>query len=121
TGMQQAKTGRPASRNGNATGEVGRKIRDTLIQNQSRSGIGLTLQDEPKGLPTWPDPTETRVIEEGLVFTIEPFLSLGADWAEDGGNGDPWTLYSEPRALTVQYEHTIVATKNGPIILTLPG
>ena len=59
------------------------------------------------------DPPPGQVITEGLVFTVEPFLSLGADWAEDGGNGDPWTLYSEPRALTVQYEHTIVATKNG--------
>ena len=58
-------------------------------------------------------------MEEGLVFTIEPFLSLGADWAEDGDNGDPWTLYSDPKAPTVQYEHTVVATRNGPLILTL--
>jgi methionine aminopeptidase len=33
---------------------------------------------------------------EGLVFTVEPFLSLGADYAESGED-DPWTLYS-PRA-----------------------
>jgi methionyl aminopeptidase len=56
---------------------------------------------------------------EGLVFTIEPFLSLGANYASDGD--DPWTLYSEPRALTVQYEHTVVATRNGPLILTVSG
>ncbi len=42
---------------------------------------------------------------DGLVFTVEPFLSLGATFAEDGD--DPWTLYSQPRALTVQYEHTV--------------
>jgi methionyl aminopeptidase len=51
------------------------------------------------------------------VFTVEPFLSLGADWAE--ASDDPWTLLSDPRALTVQYEHTIVATKSGAVILTL--
>ena len=56
-------------------------------------------------------------MEEGLVFTVEPFLSLGGLWAEDGD--DPWTLYSEPKAPTVQFEHTIVVTKNGPIVLTL--
>ncbi|MBB6178390.1 type I methionyl aminopeptidase [Pseudorhizobium flavum] len=120
TGLQQVKTGRPLAGIGNAIGAFAKKNRYTLIQNLSSHGIGLTLHDEPKEVPTWPDPTETRVIEEGLVFTVEPFLSLGADWAEDGDNGDPWTLYSEPRAPTVQYEHTIVATKNGPIILTLP-
>ena len=38
--------------------------------------------------------------------------------AEDGEK-DAWTLYSEPRAPTVQFEHTIVVTKNGPLVLTL--
>jgi methionyl aminopeptidase len=57
-------------------------------------------------------------MEEGLVFTIEPFLSLGGQWAEDGEKDD-WTLYSEPRAPTVQFEHTIVVTRNGPLVLTL--
>ncbi len=54
-----------------------------------------------------------------MVLTVEPFLSLGADFAEAGD--DPWTLYSRPRALTVQYEHTVVATRSGPLILTMPG
>ena len=57
---------------------------------------------------------------EGLVFTVEPFLSLGANWAE-GGDHDEWTLYSEPSAPTVQFEHTVVATRNGPLVVTLPG
>ena len=40
--------------------------------------------------------------------------------AENEGD-DLWTLYSEPRAPTVQFEHTVVATANGPLILTLPA
>ena len=35
----------------------------------------------------------TRRIGEGLVFTIEPFLSVGANWAVDGDDG--WTLSAE--------------------------
>jgi methionyl aminopeptidase len=119
TGLQQVKTGRPIAGIGNAIGAFAKKNRYTLITNLSSHGIGLTLHDEPKEIPTWPDPDETRLMEEGLVFTIEPFLSLGADWAEDGSNGDTWTLYSDPKAPTVQYEHTLVATPNGPLILTL--
>ncbi len=121
TGLQQVRSGRPIAGIGNAIGAFAKKNRYTLITNLSSHGIGLTLHDEPKEIPTWPDPQESRSMEEGLVFTVEPFLSLGADWAEDGGNGDPWTLYSDPRAPTVQYEHTIVVTRNGPLILTLAG
>ncbi|TWF54655.1 type I methionyl aminopeptidase [Neorhizobium alkalisoli] len=119
TGLQQVKTGKPMAGIGNAIGAFAKKNRYTLITNLSSHGIGRSLHEDPKELPTWPDPQETRIMEDGLVFTVEPFLSLGADWAEDGGNGDPWTLYSDPRAPTVQYEHTIVVTRNGPMILTL--
>jgi methionyl aminopeptidase len=52
------------------------------------------------------------------VFTIEPFLSLGADWAEEAGD-DGWTLSADPPRPTVQYEHTLVATSRGPIVVTL--
>jgi methionyl aminopeptidase len=57
-------------------------------------------------------------MQEGQVFTVEPFLSLGAIFAEDGDK-DNWTLFGEPSALTVQFEHTLVVTRNGPVVLTL--
>jgi methionyl aminopeptidase len=120
TGLQQVKTGRPIAGIGNAIGAFAKKNRYTLITNLSSHGIGRSLHEEPGEVPTWPDPQESRIMEEGLVFTIEPFLSLGGEWAEDGDDkSDPWTLYSEPKAPTVQFEHTIVVTRNGPLILTL--
>ncbi len=36
-------------------------------------------------------------MQEGLVFTVEPFLSMGAEWAADGGK-DAWTLFSKPQS-----------------------
>ncbi|WP_105384221.1 type I methionyl aminopeptidase [Neorhizobium alkalisoli] len=121
TGLQQVKSGKPIAGIGNAIGSFAKKNRYTLITNLSSHGIGRSLHEEPKEVPTWPDPDEDRILEEGLVFTVEPFLSMGANWAEDGGNGDVWTLYSDPKAPTVQYEHTVVVTRNGPLILTLPA
>ena len=53
------------------------------------------------------------------VLTVEPFLSLGGHMAVDGRDG--WTLRAEPPALAVQYEHTVVATEGGALVLTLPG
>jgi len=100
-------------------GAFARKNGYTLVRNLASHGVGLSLHEEPKEIATWPDASERRIMGEGLVLTVEPFLSLGADFAEDGD--DPWTLYSRPRALTVQYEHTVVATRNGPLVLTMPG
>ncbi|MCJ7993620.1 type I methionyl aminopeptidase [Rhizobium cremeum] len=116
-GLNQVRTGQPMANIGNAIGTFAKKNRYTLIQNLASHGIGHSLHEEPKELATWPDPDETRIMEEGQVFTVEPFLSIGGLWAEDGD--DPWTLYSEPKAPTVQFEHTVVVTRNGPIILTL--
>lgn len=118
-GLNQVKAGQPLAKIGDAIGAFAAKNRYTLIQNLASHGIGRSLHEEPSEVSTWPDPDEDRIMEEGLVFTIEPFLSLGGHFAEDGDGDDRWTLYSTPKALTVQFEHTLVATRNGPVILTL--
>ncbi|MBS0331828.1 MAG: type I methionyl aminopeptidase [Proteobacteria bacterium] len=89
----------------------------SLIRNLASHGVGGALHEEPKEIATWDEPGERRRIGEGLVFTIEPFLSLGDDWVEETGDG--WTLRPERGAPTVQYEHTLVATRRGPVVLTL--
>ena len=47
---------------------------------------------------------------------MEPFLSRGADWAVQGNDG--WTLYADQPEPTVQFEHTLVATDRGAVIVT---
>ena len=118
-GLRQVGSGRRLADIGTAVGTFARKNGYTLVRNLASHGVGLSLHEEPTEIATWPDASERRIMQEGLVFTVEPFLSLGAQIAEDGD--DPWTLYSQPRAPTVQYEHTVVATRNGPLILTMPG
>jgi methionyl aminopeptidase len=118
-GLRQVGAGKPLSGIGRAVGTFAHKNGYTLVRNLASHGVGLSLHEEPTEIATWPDPSERRIMRDGMVLTVEPFLSLGADFAEDGD--DPWTLYSRPRALTVQYEHTAVATRNGPLILTMPG
>ncbi len=115
-----------AVRSGRRLNEIGRAIQGfadkngySLIRNLASHGVGDALHEEPKEIATWYEPRDTRRIGEGSVFTIEPFLSLGAEWAADSGDG--WTLMAEDERPTVQYEHTLVATPNGPVVVTLPG
>ncbi|OKH88576.1 M24 family metallopeptidase [Thalassospira sp. TSL5-1] len=60
---------------------------------------------------------ERRTLKKGQVITIEPFLSLGLEWATEDKD-DGWTLYADTGAPTVQYEHTVVVTPKGYEILT---
>ncbi len=119
-GIGQVGTGKPLAGIGQAVGRFADKNGYTLVRNLASHGVGRSLHEEPTEIATWPDRRERRTMTDGLVFTVEPFLSLGADWAEQGDR-DRWTLYSEPRAPTVQYEHTVVATPRGAVVLTLPG
>ena len=119
-GIGQVGAGKPLAGIGQAVGRFAEKNGYTLVRNLASHGVGRSLHEEPTEIATWPDKRERRTMTNGLVFTVEPFLSLGADWAEQGDN-DRWTLYSEPCAPTVQYEHTVVATPRGAVVLTLPG
>ncbi|HEV7690613.1 MAG TPA: type I methionyl aminopeptidase [Hyphomonadaceae bacterium] len=117
TGIRQVKSGARLAAPGEAIEAFARANRYSLIRNLASHGVGGGLHEEPKEIPTWRDPSERRRINEGLVFTLEPFLSMGAEWAVDGDDG--WTLYADKPAPTVQYEHTMVATRNGAVITTL--
>jgi methionyl aminopeptidase len=104
-------------------GDIGRAVQAfadkegySLIRNLASHGVGRGLHEDPKEIPTWRDASERRSIHEGMVFTIEPFLSLGSRWAVEGD--DEWTLRTDTGRPTVQYEHTLVATRNGAVVLT---
>lgn len=110
-------------RAGAKLGDIGRAVQHfadkngyTLIRNLASHGVGRGLHEEPTSIATWDDPSERRRIHEGMVFTIEPFLSLGSEWAVDGD--DEWTLRADTGRPTVQFEHTLVATKRGAMVLT---
>jgi methionyl aminopeptidase len=63
-------------------------------------------------------PAYNTVLQEGMVFTIEPMLTLGTIewdmWADD------WTVLTKDRKRTAQFEHTMVVTATGAEVLTLP-
>ena len=77
-GIGAVKAGAPLADVGNAIGKFAKKGGYTLIRNLASHGVGDSLHDEPSEIPTWPDRSERRRIVDGLVFTVEPFLSLGA-------------------------------------------
>ena len=118
-GIRAVKAGAPLADIGQAIGKFAKKGGYTLIRNLASHGVGDSLHDEPGEIPTWPDRSERRRMANGLVFTIEPFLSLGGQMADQKSADDEWTLVSRPAAPCVQYEHTVVATPRGAVVVTL--
>lgn len=116
-GIRAVKAGGKLNEIGKAIEGFADKNGYTLVKNLASHGVGRSLHDDPGEIPTWWEPRDRRTIPEGLVFTIEPFLSMGADWVEELDDG--WTLRPAKGEPTVQYEHTLVATRRGPMILTL--
>jgi hypothetical protein len=62
-------------------------------------------------------PKYSDEMQVGMVFTIEPMLTLGTHqwdmWA------DGWTVVTKDKSMTAQFEHTLVVTETGADILTL--
>ncbi|MDZ4311088.1 MAG: type I methionyl aminopeptidase [Cypionkella sp.] len=117
-GIAEVSANKPLANIGNAIGKFARKRGYTLIRNLASHGVGRALHEYPEEIATWPN-RDTRRIHNGLVLTVEPFLSRGGHFANQARDG--WTLHADPTAPVVQYEHTVVATHRGPIIVTLPG
>lgn len=118
-GIRAVKAGAALADIGDAVGKFAKKNGYTLIRNLASHGVGDSLHDAPEEIATWPDKSERRRMTDGLVFTIEPFLSRGGRLADQKSPDDEWTLISKPAAPCVQYEHTVVATPRGAIVITL--
>lgn len=62
-------------------------------------------------------PRHNEVMVPGMVFTIEPMLTLGSiawDLWDDG-----WTVTTKDKQRSAQFEHTIAVTSDGAEILTV--
>lgn len=116
--IQECRAGRPLNVIGKTIEKIARKFDYNIIRNLGSHGVGKKLHEEPGFIPSYYDPKDKRVLKEGMVITVEPFLTTGSDWAHDTQDG--WTLINPGHHYSAQYEHTLIITKSEPIICTLP-
>ena len=62
-------------------------------------------------------PMYSDEMKVGMVFTIEPMLTLGTHQWDMWPDG--WTVVTKDKSITAQFEHTLVVTETGAEILTL--
>ena len=114
--MEEARAGAPINHIGKAIERVAKSHRFRVIRNLGSHGVGRALHEAPEHIPGYFDARDSRVLQEGMVITIEPFLSTKTTIAEQSTDG--WTLFGPAGTRSAQYEHTMVITRGSPIIIT---
>ncbi len=114
--MREARAGNRINQIGRAIEKVAKQHRFHIIRNLGSHGVGRALHEEPGHIPGFYDASDRRVLRQGMVITIEPFLSTRTTMVEQSGDG--WTLFGPPGTRSAQYEHTMVITRGAPIVVT---
>jgi methionyl aminopeptidase len=114
--MKQARAGQPINGIGAAIQRTAKTYGFRVIENLGSHGVGRALHEAPEHIPGYFDPTDGRLLEEGMVITIEPFLSTKSRVVTETSDG--WTLVGARGNLSAQYEHTMIITRGQPIVVT---
>ncbi len=114
--IEAAKAGKRLNVIGKAVDTQARRGGYNVIRALQGHGIGRSLHEEPRNIRNYFYRRDLRVLREGMVIAIEPFLTSGEGNIYEDNDG--WTLRTVDGAIPAQYEHTIVVTRDAPIILT---
>lgn len=114
--LKQARAGQPISGIGAAIQKTAKTYGFRVIENLGSHGVGRALHEAPEHIPGYFDPNDRRVLQEGMVITIEPFLSTKSRVVHERDDG--WTLAGAPGNLSAQYEHTLIITRGEPLVVT---
>jgi methionyl aminopeptidase len=114
--------GLEAARPGNRVSEIGRAIEAevrrrgfSVIPDLAGHGTGRSIHEAPS-VPNFYDARQTDTLTEGLVVAIEPIISSGGRRVVEDHDG--WTIRTRDGSLAAHYEHTVVITSTGPVLLT---
>lgn len=123
-GIKTVAPGREVNVIGRAIESYARRFGYGVVRDYTGHGVGRAFHT---GLivPHYDAaPNYNTVMEVGMVFTIEPMLTLGTVDAPGAVEwdmwDDDWTVVTRDRSITAQFEHTLVVTETGAEILTLP-
>lgn len=85
-----------------------------VVEEYCGHGIGKHFHEVPLVHHNF-EPSSTLILQEGMVFTVEPILSIKSHHVY---TSDCWTVRSYDAELTAQWEHTVLVTAVGNEILT---
>ena len=89
----------------------------TVVREFVGHGVGKNLHESPQ-IPNYRPETNRPKLREGMILAIEPMVNMGnyrVTMSDDG-----WTAMSADGSPSAHFEHTVIITKDGPEILSVP-
>jgi methionyl aminopeptidase len=90
-----------------------------IVHDLMGHNIGKKFHEDPQ-IPHFRQTRLLTKLEEGMTFTIEPMVNLGA-YNVVVSKSDKWTVRTKDGKWSAQFEHTVLVTHKGYEILTLPS
>ncbi|MBD3263743.1 MAG: type I methionyl aminopeptidase, partial [Candidatus Omnitrophica bacterium] len=87
----------------------------SVIRKFVGHGIGRELHLPPE-IPNFGKPGSGWKMQEGYALAIEPMIATGGFEVEIMPDG--WTAKTKDNSLAAHFEHTVVITKRGPVVMT---
>ena len=117
-GIEQVKPGVHIGTIGAAVEKVLRQGHLGVIENYVGHGIDVKMHDAPE-VPNYGKKGHGYVLKEGDTICIEPMSCLGKP-ANYTDKSDNWSVKMKDGSIGCHCEHTILVTKDGYEVLTLP-
>ena len=114
-GIRAVKPGATLGDVGHAIESVAHRERFGVVREYCGHGIGTVYHDEPQVLH-YGTPGSGMRLETGMIFTIEPMLNAGKAATRELSDG--WTVITNDKSLSAQWEHMVVVTETGADVLT---
>jgi methionyl aminopeptidase len=117
-GIEQVKIGNRLSDISHAIGSYVEAAGFYVVKEYVGHGIGKTLHEDPQ-IPNYGPPGHGIRLRPGVALAIEPMIKV--DSLPTQVQEDRWTVVTGSGGLSVHFEHTVVLTKQGAVVVTLGG
>ncbi|OTG82495.1 type I methionyl aminopeptidase [Acinetobacter sp. ANC 4558] len=114
-GIHAVKPGATLGDVGFAIQSVAHREDYTVVREYCGHGIGKIYHEAPSVLH-YGAPGQGLVLQEGMVFTIEPMINAGKSAVKELSDG--WTVVTKDKSLSAQWEHMVAVTETGFEVLT---
>ena len=114
-GLDVARAGTPVNEIGRSVEREVRRWGFSVVRGLTGHGVGRAIHEPPTVANEY-DPRQRDMLTEGMVLTIEPMIAAGSGRTVQDRDG--WTIKTRDGSLASHHEHTLVITRDRPLVLT---
>ena len=107
---------------GNRIGDIGSAVSNyvedrgfSVVREYVGHGVGRDLHEDPE-VPNFGKAGHGVRLVPGMTIAIEPMINAGASQVKR--LDDKWTVVTADHSLSAHFEHTVLITADGPVIMT---